>query len=223
MLTSPTIQPDVAVAHAVGVLDVFIAMGLRDFHELCQWQAERVRHICGFAVDLDYRHVFLYEDGHVEVEPIDNLRPPGQLVTPGGLLLKLRETGHFDWELEQPSRLGPLLEDQRQDILARGVEAITLSGSDPVGGYNPTEAVMSAYFAGLRYPHIDARLLELEKTRIRKLIDSGEIAESGSRLKEHLIGTDTYPGVLKYLGQVTELRPLLDFWEELRVIQGGLL
>ena len=167
MLTSPTRQPDVAVAHAVGVLDVFIAMGSRDFHELCQWQAERVRPICGRAVDLDYRHVFLYEDGHVEVEPIDDLRPPGQLVTPGGLLLKLRETGHFDWELEPPSRLGPLLEYQRQDILARGVEAITLSGSDPVGGYNPTEAVMAAYFAGLRYPHIDDRLLELEKSRIR--------------------------------------------------------
>jgi hypothetical protein len=34
---------------------------------------------------------------------------------------------------------------------------------------------------------------------------------------------ETFPGVLKYLTQVTELRPLLDFWEELRVIQGGLL
>lgn len=223
MLTSPTMQPDVAVAYAVGVLDVFIAMGSRDFHELCQWQAERVRPICGRAVDLDYRHVFLYEDGHVEVEPIDDLRPPGQLVTPGGLLLKLRETGHFDWDLEPPSRLGPLLEYQRQDILARGVEAITLSGSDSVGGYNPTEAVMAAYFAGLRYPHIDDRLLELEKSSIRQLIVDGEITAAGKRLRDHLSGVDTFPGVLKYLSQVTELRPLLDFWEELRVIQGGLL
>ena len=223
MLTSPTTQPDEAVAHAVGVLDVFIAMGSRDFHELCQCQAERVLPICGWAVDLDHRHVFLYEDGHVEVEPIDDLRPPGQLVMPGGLLLKLRETDRFDWELEPPSRLGPLLEDQRQEILARGVEAITLSGSDPVGGYNPTEAVMAAYFAGLRYPYIDDRLLELEKARIRQLIEAGEITAAGKRLRDHLSGFDTFPGVLKYLSQVTELRPLLDFWEELRVIQGGLL
>ena len=223
MLTSPTIQPDVAVAHAVGVLDVFIAMGLRDFHELCQWQAERAGVICGYAVDLDYRHVFLYDDGHVEVEPTDELRPPGQLVRPGDLLLKLRETGHFDWDLEPYSRLGPLLEAQRKDILARGVEAITLSGADPVGSYNPTQAVMDAYFAGTRYPHLDVDLLELEKTRILKVIEDGEIAEAGSRLNEHLIGTDTYPGLLKYLSQVAELTPLLDFWEELRIIRGGLL
>ena len=223
MLTSPTIQPDVAVAHAVGVLDVFIAMGLRDFHELCQWQAERAGVICGYAVDLDYRHVFLYDDGHVEVEPTDELRPPGQLVRPGDLLLKLRETGHFDWDLEPYSRLGPLLEAQRKDILARGVEAITLSGADPVGSYNPTQAVMDAYFAGTRYPHLDVDLLELEKTRILKLIEDGEIAEAGSRLNEHLIGTDTYPGLLKYLSQIAELTPLLDFWKELRVIRGGLL
>ena len=223
MLTSPTIQPDVAVAHAVGVLDVFIAMGLRDFHELCQWQAERARTICGRAVDLDHRHVFLYGDGHVEVEPIDDLRPPGQLVVSGGLFMKVSETGYFDWELEPHSKLGMLLENQRQDILARGVEAITLSGSDPVGGYNPTDAVMAAYFAGLRYPHIDDRLLELEKSRIRQLIEDGEIAAAGKRLRDHLSGVETFPGVLKYLTQVTELRPLLDFWEELRVIQGGLL
>ena len=223
MLTSPTTPPDEAVAHAVGVLDVFIAMGSSDFHELCKWQAERAGAICGYAVYLDYRHVFLYEDGHVEVEPIDELRPPGQLITPGGLLLRLRDTGHFDWDLEPHSSLGPLLEAQRQDTLARGAEVITLSGSDPVGGYNPTEAVMSAYFAGLRYPHIDVELLELEKTRIRKLIDSGEIAAVGKRLRDHLSGVDTFPGVLKYLSQTTELRPLLDFWEELRVIQGGLL
>ena len=82
---------------------------------------------------------------------------------------------------------------------------------------------MDAYFAGTRYPHLDVDLLELEKTRIHKLIEDGEIAEAGSRLNEHLIGTDTYPGLLKYLSQVTELRPLLDFWEELRVIRGGLL
>ena len=72
-----------------------------------------------------------------------------------GLFMKVSETGYFDWELEPHSKLGMLLENQRQDILARGVEAITLSGSDPVGGYNPTDAVMAAYFAGLRYPHID--------------------------------------------------------------------
>ena len=223
MLTSPTTQPDDAVAHAVGVLDTFIAMGPRDFHDLCFAQAERASVICGYAVDLNYRHVFLYDDGHVEVEPTDKLRPPGQLVRPGGLLLKLRKTGHFDWDLEPYSRLGQLLEAQRKDILARGVEAITLSGADPVGSYNPTRAVMDAYFAGIRYPHLDVDLLELEKTRIHKLIEDGEIAEAGSRLNKHLIGTDTYPGLLKYLSQVTELRPLLDFWEELRVIQGGLL
>lgn len=34
---------------------------------------------------------------------------------------------------------------------------------------------------------------------------------------------DTYPGLLKYLSQASELAPLLDFWEELRVIRGGLL
>ena len=33
----------------------------------------------------------------------------------------------------------------------------------------------------------------------------------------------TYPGLLKYLSQAAELAPLLDFWEELRVIRGGLL
>lgn len=33
----------------------------------------------------------------------------------------------------------------------------------------------------------------------------------------------TYPGLLKYLSQVAELAPLLDFWEELRIIRGGLL
>ena len=223
MLTSPTTQPDAAVAHAVGVLDLFIAMGSRDFHDLCEAQAERAGVICRYAVDLAYRHVFLYDDGHVEVEPTDELRPPGQLVRPGGLLLKLRETGHFDWDLEPYSRLGPLLEAQRKDILARGVEAITLSGSDPVGSYNPTEAVLKAYFAGTRYPHLDVELLELEKTRIRKLIEDGEISAAGSRLKEHLIGVDTYPGLLKYLSQAAELAPLLDFWEELRVIRGGLL
>lgn len=58
---------------------------------------------------------------------------------------------------------------------------------------------------------------------ISKLIDDGKIAEAGSRLKEHLIGVDTYPGLLKYLSQAAELAPLLDFWEELRVIRGGLL
>lgn len=223
MLTSPTTQPEAAVAHAVGVLDVFIAMGSRAFYDLCQEQAERVKPICGYAVDLDHRHVFLYEDGHVEVEPIDDLRPPGQLVTAGGLFLKVSDTGYFDWELQPHRRLGPLLEDQRQDILSRGVDAITLSGADPVGGYNPTKAVMASYFSGLRYPHIDARLLELEKSHIRKLIDNGEIAAAGKRLRDHLIGADTFPGVLKHLSQSTELRPLLDFWEELRVIQGGLL
>lgn len=82
---------------------------------------------------------------------------------------------------------------------------------------------MSAYFSGTRYPHLDVELLELEKTHIYKLIEVGEIAEAGSRLKEHLIGLDTYPGVLKYLSQAAELRPLLDFWEELRAIRGGLL
>ena len=97
------------------------------------------------------------------------------------------------------------------------------SGSDPVGSHNPTQTVLNAYFSGARYPHLDVDLLELEKTRIRKLIDDGEIAESGSRLKEYLIGIDTYPGLLKYLSQVAELAPLLDFWEELRIIRGGLL
>lgn len=227
MLISPTTQPDAAVAHAVGVLDLFIAMGSRDFHNLCEAQAERAGVCCGYADDLDYRHVFLYEDGHVEVEPTDELRPPGQLVRPSGLLLKLRETGHFDWDLEPYSRIGPLLEAQRKDILARGVEAITLSGSDPVGTYNSTDAVMSAYFIGIRYPHLDVELLELEKTRILKLIEDGEIAAAGSRLKKHLVGVDTYPGVLKYLSQAAELAPLLDFWKELRVIlrviRGGLL
>lgn len=223
MLTSPTTQPDVAVAHAVGILDTFIAMGSRDFHDLCEAQAERAGVICGYAVDLDYRHVFLYDDGHVEVEPTDELRPPGQLVRPGGLLLKLTETGLYSWELQPHSKLGPLLEAQRKDILARGVEAITLSGADPVGSYNPTQTVLNAYFSGTRYPHLDVDLLELEKTRIRKLIENGEIAEAGSRLKKHLIGVDTYPGLLKYLSQAAELAPLLDFWEELRVIRGGLL
>lgn len=52
MLTSPTTQPDVAVAHAVGVLDTFIAMGPRDFHDLCEAQAEMAGVICGYAVDL---------------------------------------------------------------------------------------------------------------------------------------------------------------------------
>lgn len=223
MLTSTTTQPDEVVAHAVGVLDVFIAMGSRDFHDLCQRQAGRAVAICGYAVDLDYRHVFLYEDGHVEVEPIDELRPPGQLVTPGGLLLKLIEADRFDWDLEPHSRLGPLLESQRQDILDRGVDSITLSGDDPVGVYNPTDAVMSAYFSGLRYPHIDDHLLELEKAGIRKLIADGEITDAGKRLRDHLSGIDTFPGVLKYLSKIPELRPLLDFWEELRIIQGGLL
>ena len=69
----------------------------------------------------------------------------------------------------------------------------------------------------------EVNLLELEKTRIRKLIEDGEIAEAGSRLNEHLIGTATYPGLLKYISQAAELSPLLDFWEELRVIRGGLL
>ena len=69
----------------------------------------------------------------------------------------------------------------------------------------------------------EVKVLELEKTRIRKLIEDGEIAEAGSRLNEHLIGTATYPGLLKYISQAAELSPLLDFWEELRVIRGGLL
>ena len=34
---------------------------------------------------------------------------------------------------------------------------------------------------------------------------------------------EVYPGLLKYLSQAAELAPLLDFWEELRVIRGGLL
>lgn len=226
MLTSPTTQPDEAVAHAVGVLDTFIAMGSRDTLDLCQAQADMVGDMCGLYGDLGLevgRHVFLYEDGHLEVEPMDGLRPPGRLVTPGGLLLNVSETGRYSWELQPHSRLRPLLEAQRKDILTRGVEAITLSGSDPVGGYNPTQAVMSAYFSGTRYPHLDVELLELEKTHICKLIEGGEIAKAGSLLKEHLVGVDTYPGVLKYLSQVAELRPLLDFWEELRVIQGGLI
>ena len=71
--------------------------------------------------------------------------------------------------------------------------------------------------------HLDVDLLELEKSRIRQLIEDGEIAAAGKRLRDHLSGVETFPGVLKYLTQVTELRPLLDFWEELRVIQGGLL
>ncbi len=226
MLTSPTTQPDEAVANAVGILDAFIASGSRDLLDLCQARADELEHMCGSYGDLglEYsRHVFLYEDGHIEVEPMDDLRPAGQLVTPGGLLLKLTETGRYSWELQPHSKLEPLLEAQRKDILARGVEAITLSGSDPVGIYNPTQAVLNAYFSGARYPHLDVEFLELEKTRILKLIDDGEIAEAGSRLKEHLIGLDTYPGLLKYLSQAAELAPLLDFWEELRVIRGGLL
>lgn len=227
MLTSPTTQPDEAVAHAVGVLDLFIAMGSRDLLDLCQAQADVVAHMCGcYGGELDLelsRHVFLYEDGHLEVEPMDELRPAGRLVTPGGLLLKLTETGLYSWELQPHSKLEPLLEAQRKDILARGVEAITLSGSDPVESYNPTRNVLNAYFTGARYPHLDVDLLELEKTRILKLIENGEIAEAGSQLKKHLIGVDTYPGLLKYLSQAAELAPLLDFWEELRVIQGGLL
>lgn len=225
MLISSNMQPDEAVAHAVGILDTFIAMGTRDIIDLCQAKADEIGDMCGRyrELGLDFRrHVFLYEDGHLEVEPIDTLRPAGRLVTPGGLLLKLSETGGYYWD-QHHSKLELILDAQRKDILARGVEAVTLSGSDPVGSYNPTKSVMDAYFSGTRYPHIDVDLLELEKTRIRKLIDSGEIAEAGSRLKEHLIGTDTYPGLLKYLSQATELSPLLDFWEELRVIQGGLL
>ena len=227
MLTSPTTQPDVAVAHAVGILDTFIAMGSSDFRDLCQARADEVEHMCwryGSDFDMEYsRHIFLYEDGHLEVEPMDDLRPAGRLVTPGGLLLKLTETGRYDWEGEPHSKLEPLLEAQRKDILARGVEAITLSGSDPVGGYNPTRTVLNAYFTGTRYPYLDVELLELEKTRILKLIEDGEIAEAGSRLKKHLIGLDTYPGLLKYLSRAADLAPLLEFWEELRVIRGGLL
>ncbi len=226
MLTSPTTQPDEAVANAVGILDAFIASGSRDLLDLCQARADELEHMCGSYGDLDLeysRHVFLYEDGHIEVEPMDDLRPAGQLVTPGGLLLKLTETGRYSWELQPHSKLEPLLEAQRKDILARGVEAITLSGADPVGSYNPTQAVMDAYFAGTRYPHLDVDLLELEKTRIRKLIENGEIAAAGKRLRDHLSGVDTFPGVLKYLSQTTELRPLLDFWDVSDVIQGGLL
>ena len=65
--------------------------------------------------------------------------------------------------------------------------------------------------------------MELEKAGIRKLIADGEITDAGKRLRDHLSGIDTFPGVLKYLSKIPELRPLLDFWEELRIIQGGLL
>lgn len=102
MLISPTTQPDEAVAHAVGVLDTFIAMGSRDTLELCQAQADMVGDMCYLYGDLGLevgRHVFLYEDGHLEVEPMDGLRPPGRLVTPGGLLLNVSETGRYSWEL----------------------------------------------------------------------------------------------------------------------------
>ena len=104
----------------------------------------------------------------------------------------------------------------------RGI--FTLGGVvDPVGSYNPTRTVLNAYFTGTRYPYLDVELLEMEKTRILKLMEDGEIAEASSRLKMHLIGLDTYPGLLKYLSQAADLAPLLDFWEELRTIRGGLL
>lgn len=52
MLTSPTTQPDEAVANAVGILDTFIAMGSRDLLDLCQAQAAELAPLLDFWGEL---------------------------------------------------------------------------------------------------------------------------------------------------------------------------
>ena len=68
-----------------------------------------------------------------------------------------------------------------------------------------------------------ARVAEADGNQVVDLMINVKRDDAGKRLRDHLSGIDTFPGVLKYLSKMPELRPLLDFWEELRIIQGGLL